>query len=111
MVKLIAMYERPEDEAAFFKHYEQVHTPLALAVPGLARLVLNRVTADAFGGEPRYVLIAEMHFPDRATLDAAMRSPENRALGKDLMGFAKGIVTVLFADAEATEVAPSEVGA
>lgn len=105
MVKLIALYRRPDDEAAFLEHYERVHTPLAMAVPGLQRLVLNRVTADAFGGEPPYFLIAEMHFPDRSTFDAAMRSPENRALGKDLMGFAKGIVTVLFADEDTTEVA------
>lgn len=100
MVKLIAMYEKPENEAAFFEHYENVHAPLAQKVPGLQKLVMNRVYADAFGREPRYVLIAEMHFPDRATFDAAMKSPENRALGQDLMSFAKGIVTVLFADAE-----------
>lgn len=104
MVKLIAMYERPEDEAAFFEHYDNVHAPLARKVPGLEKLVVNRVYADAFGREPRYVLIAEMHFPDRETFDAAMKSPENRALGADLMGFAKGIVTVLFADsADTTE--------
>lgn len=100
MVKLIAMYEKPENEAAFFEHYETVHAPLAQKVPGLQKLVMNRVYADAFGREPRYVLIAEMHFPDRTTFDAAMKSPENRALGQDLMSFAKGIVTVLFADAE-----------
>ena len=99
MVKLLAMYEKPEHEAAFFEHYENVHAPLAQKVPGLQKLVMNRVYADAFGREPRYVLIAEMHFPDRATFDAAMKSPENRALGQDLMSFAKGIVTVLFADA------------
>lgn len=100
MVKLLAMYEKPENEAAFFEHYENVHAPLAQKVPGLQKLVMNRVYADAFGREPRYVLIAEMHFPDRTTFDAAMKSPENRALGQDLMSFAKGIVTVLFADAE-----------
>ncbi len=98
MVKLIAMYERPENEQEFFEHYDKVHAPLARRVPGLTKLVVNRVYADAFGKEPRYVLLAEMHFPDREAFDSAMRSPENRALGADLMGFAKGIVTVLFAD-------------
>ena len=98
MVKLIALYEKPENEDAFFEHYDNVHAPLAREVPGLQRMVVNRVYADAFGREPRYVLIAEMHFPDRETFDAAMKSPENRALGADLMSFAKGIVTVLFAD-------------
>lgn len=101
MVKLIALYEKPEDEQAFFDHYENVHSPLARQVPGLVKLVVNRVYADAFGRQPRYVLIAEMHFEDRQAFDAAMRSAENRALGTDLMSFAKDIVTVLFADSSA----------
>ena len=101
-VKLIAIYDPPEDEAAFFKHYEEVHTPLVKATPGLQRIVLNRVTADAFGGAAPFALIAEMHYPDRATLDAAMKSPENRAVGKDLMSFAKGRVRVLIAEAAET---------
>jgi len=96
-VKLIALYKRPEDEKAFLDHYENVHAPLARKVPGLEKLVVNRVT-----GSPRveaeYFLIAEMHFPDRATFDAAMASEENRAAGKDLMSFAKGMVTILFAE-------------
>jgi len=97
-VKLFALYDRPDDPAAFFKHYETVHAPLVKKTPGLQSFVLNRVTADAFGGEPRYVLIAEMTYPDRATFEAAMKSPENAAVGQDLMSFAKGKVSVLVAD-------------
>lgn len=95
MVKLIAIYDTPDDPDAFWDHYLTVHAPLTRTLPGLQAVNLNRVTADAFGGEPRHALIAEMVFPDRATFDAAMRSPENRALGKDLMSFARGKVTVL----------------
>ncbi|MCH4150545.1 MAG: EthD family reductase [Sphingobium sp.] len=96
-VKLIALYKRPEDEKAFLDHYENVHAPLARKVPGLEKLVVNRVTGSPMG-EAEYFLIAEMHFPDRATFDAAMASEENRAAGKDLMSFAKGMVTILFAE-------------
>jgi uncharacterized protein (TIGR02118 family) len=96
-VKLLALYKTPEDEAAFLSHYENVHAPLARAVPGLERLVVNRVTGSPMG-DPELFLIAEMHFPDRATFDAAMRSEENRATGKDLMTFAKGLVTILFVE-------------
>lgn len=46
-------------------------------------------------GEPPYFLIAEMIFPDRARFDEAMASPENRAAGKDLMTFARELVTLL----------------
>lgn len=96
-VKLIALYKRPEDENAFLDHYENVHAPLARKVPGLEKLVVNRVTGSPMG-EAEYFLIAELHFPDRATFDAAMASEENRAAGKDLMSFAKGMVTILFAE-------------
>lgn len=96
-VKLLALYKKPGDEAAFLDHYENVHTPLARMVPGLEKLVVNRVTGSPMG-EPELFLIAEMHFPDRAVFDAAMRSEENKAAGKDLMSFAKGLVTVLFVE-------------
>jgi uncharacterized protein (TIGR02118 family) len=38
-IKLIVIYEQPADSEAFFKHYEEVHTPLAKRTPGLQRLV------------------------------------------------------------------------
>ena len=98
MIKLLAIYRKPEDQAAFLDHYERVHVPLARKVPGLERLVLDRVVGDPFGREPDFFLVAEMHFPDRVTFDAAMASPENQALGRDLMSFAKGIVSVVVAE-------------
>ena len=97
-VKLIVIYDRPDDPEAFFRHYETVHAPLVKQTPGLQSFVLNRVTEDLLGGSPAYVLIAEMTYPDRATFDAAMRSPENQAAGQDLMSFAKGKVRVVVAD-------------
>jgi len=97
-IKLIAVYDQPDDAEAFFKHYEEVHAPLVKLTPGLQKVVLNRITADAFGGAAPYALIAEMHYPDQATFDAAMKSAENRAVGKDLMSFAKGKVKVLIAE-------------
>ncbi|HZJ08451.1 MAG TPA: EthD family reductase [Trueperaceae bacterium] len=95
MIKLIALYRRPDDEDAFWQHYEKVHLPLVRKLPGIAEVTLDRVTADAFGGEAAYYLVAQMSFPDQPTFDAAMRSDENRALGKDLMSFARGKVDVL----------------
>ncbi len=40
-------------------------------------------------------MIAELHFADEASFDKAMASAENRAAGKDLMSFAKGLITML----------------
>jgi len=39
-----------------------------------------------------------MHFPDRQRFDEAMASAENRAAGKDLMSFAKNLVTLVIAE-------------
>jgi uncharacterized protein (TIGR02118 family) len=98
VVKLIAIYDRPDDPVAFFHHYEAVHAPLVKKTPGLQSFVLNRITGEMGGGALSYALIAEMTYPDRATFDAAMKSPENAAVGQDLMSFAKGKVRVVVAD-------------
>jgi|HubBroStandDraft_1064217.scaffolds.fasta_scaffold19623_4 uncharacterized protein (TIGR02118 family) len=97
-VKLIVIYDRPDDPKAFFEHYETVHIPLVKRLPGLRSFVLNRVTADLTDGQPPYALIAEMTFDDHASFDAAMSSPENQAAGQDLMSFARGKVRVLVGD-------------
>jgi uncharacterized protein (TIGR02118 family) len=99
-VKLVAMYRRPDDEAAFMAHYEAVHLPLVRKTPHLEKTVVGRVTGSPMG-EPPYFLIAEMRFPDRARFDEAMKSPENRAAAKDLMGFAAGLVTLLVVEEQA----------
>ena len=40
------------------------------------------------------------HFDSKEDFDAAMRSDENRAAGKDAMQFAKGLITGLIAESE-----------
>ena len=95
--KLIALYRQPEDVDAFEQHYRDVHCPLVEKVPGLERVVLNYGVPAPWGAAPEYYLIAELVFPDEATFNAAMASPENAAAGKDLRGFAKGIVTLMVA--------------
>ena len=98
--RLIVIYDQPENAEAFFKHYEEVHTPLVKKTPGLQRLVLNQIVGDVFGSSAPYIAIAEMDYPDRETFDAAMKSSENQAVGKDLMSFAKGKVKVLIAQSD-----------
>ncbi len=74
--------------------------PLAAKTPGLTKATVNLISGSLMGGEPEYFLIAEMSYPDRKTFDAAMASPENRAAGKDLLSFAKGLVSLVIAEEE-----------
>ncbi|HWG84120.1 MAG TPA: EthD family reductase [Deinococcales bacterium] len=100
MVKLVALYRKPADPEAFMRHYREVHTPLVLQTPGLARLEVSRVTRNPMGGEPAYFLMAEMYYPDSEAFKAAMKSPENAAAGKDLMSFAADVVTMMVAEVD-----------
>lgn len=99
MVKLIALYTRPDDVEAFERHYREVHTPLVRRMPGLRRLEVSRISGSPMG-EPRYYLLAEMYFDDADALTAALNSDEGRAAGKDLMGFAAGRVHLMTAEVE-----------
>lgn len=103
MVKLVALYKQPADVTAFEEHYANVHLPLIERVPNVIKTSLTRFWGAAGGGEPPYYLMYEMYFQDKEALDAAMASPENRAAGRDLMSFARDIVTVMFADVYESE--------
>jgi uncharacterized protein (TIGR02118 family) len=98
MTKLLALYKLPPDKDAFLHHYENVHLPLVKKIPGLQAVNLSRIESSPTDSTPPYFLIAEMVFADRAAFDAAMKSEENRMAGKDLMSFARGLVTLLVAE-------------
>ena len=98
MVKLIALYKKPADAQAFEEHYANVHLPLIEKIPGLRKTELSRITGAPRGEAPFY-LMYEMYFDDMDVYNRAMASEENKAAGKDLMSFARDIVTLMIADA------------
>jgi uncharacterized protein (TIGR02118 family) len=99
MIKLVALFKRPDDVSEFERHYTDVHAPLMSKVPGLLRMEVTR-NLKAFRGEPEYFQITEMYFADQDSFDAAISSEENRATGKDLMSFARDVVTMLYGEVE-----------
>jgi len=99
MVKMIALFQRPENVEAFLEHYENIHLPLIRQMPGLRKLELHRMY-DARGGEANPFLMAEMFFDSREAMLDSMKSPEGRAGGKDLQTFAAANVQIMLADVE-----------
>lgn len=97
MVKLVAIYRKPESVEAFDRHYFNVHAPLAEKMPGLLKLEVNKIYGTPAGDSDLH-LIAEMYFENKEALATALSSPEGRAAGKDLMGFAGKLVTMHFAE-------------
>jgi len=97
VVKLVALYKKPADIGAFEKHYQEIHTPLAKKMPGLRKLEVSRMTGSP-GGEAKFYMMAEMYFDSKDALMAALGSPEGKAAGKDVMGFAGDLIHMMFAD-------------
>ena len=97
MVRLVALYRRPPDTAAFDKHYYSTHKPLVEKVPGLAEFRCSKVFGSPVGRSPWYFM-AEMCFKDRESFKTGMMSPEAAATARDLDVFAKGLSEVLFVD-------------
>jgi uncharacterized protein (TIGR02118 family) len=102
MVKLIALYKKPDDITGFDKHYAEIHTPLAKELPGLRNLEVSKITGSAIGDTPWY-LLCEMSFDSKDALDAALASPAGRAAAKDLMSFAAKYVSLMYADVNLNE--------
>ena len=97
MVKLVAIYAPPDDMETFENHYREVHTPLVRKMPGLKKVEVSRFFGSP-GGKPRYHMMAEMYFEDKDALFASVNSPDGKAAGKDLMGFAGKCVHMMFSD-------------
>ncbi len=97
MVKLIALYRRPEDVDAFERHYFNVHLPLVRAIPGLQKIEITHITGSPIG-EPKYHLMADMYFESPDAMNAANASPEGKAAARDMLSFAPELVTIIFGD-------------
>jgi uncharacterized protein (TIGR02118 family) len=95
LYQLIALYNHPEDAAAFDKYYDEIHAPLANKVPGLQRFTVSRPGPDADGNPPAYHLAAVLDFADEAAFGAGMGGPEGQAAVADLPNFAGAGVTLL----------------
>lgn len=99
MVKLIVLYRKPADVAAFEQHYREVHTPLARKMPGLRKLEVARCFGSP-GGEPKFYMVSELYFDNKEALMAGLSSPEGKAAGKDVMSFAADIVHMMFSEVD-----------
>ena len=108
MVKLVALYKKPEDAAAFEQHYYNVHMPLTEKIPGLKHVEISKFTGSPMG-ECEHILMCEMYYDNMDDLKAGMSSPEGRAAGKDVMNFGKGLATFLIAEVEEKVLAKAAV--
>ncbi len=102
-VTLLALYRNPEggDEAlqTFRRRYHEEHLPLIAKVPGIRSTKVQRI-AHAYT-DADLVMVTEMTFEDRASLDAGMASDEMRIAGRNLREIAPGMMTLVVLEPDA----------
>ena len=89
MVKVVVLLPRREgmSREEFDRYAQERHLPLVAKLPGLRRLVLNRVLPDPNGPPPAYDAVAEDWFDDLQAMSAAFESPEGQAVVADASNF------------------------
>jgi uncharacterized protein (TIGR02118 family) len=89
MIRVLVLYNTPQDPAAFDRYYNEIHIPLAKQLPGLQRYTVSRKVTP-LGGDAKYYLIAELDFESPAAMQAAFASPIGAETAADVPKFATG---------------------
>ncbi len=98
MAKLLALYKKPADAAAFDSYYFSTHVPLAKAIPGLRSYEVNNGPVGSPMGESPYHLAAVLTFDSGEAIQQAFGSPQGQAAAGDLANFAQAGVELLIFD-------------
>lgn len=98
MAKLFAIYQQPEDTAAFESYYFNKHVPLAKTIPGLLSYEVTRGNVMGMSGKHGVYLVAVLEFASMEAIGAAMASSQGQATAADLANFAAAGVDVMMAE-------------
>lgn len=98
MAKLIALYKKPADVAAFDAYYYSTHLPKAKTLPGLRSYEVSTGPVAAGDGDSAYHLVAMLGFDSLAAIQAGLGTPEGQATAADLANFAQAGVELLMFD-------------
>lgn len=98
MAKLFAIYQQPQDPAAFDRYYFDKHLPLAKTLPGLKSYEVTRGDVMGMAGKHGVYLVAILEFASMQAIAAAMASTEGQATAADLANFAQAGVDVMMGE-------------
>ncbi|WP_158810334.1 EthD family reductase [Beijerinckia sp. L45] len=104
MSKLVVLYDKPTDTAAFEKHFRAVHMPLVEKMPGLRGYSYGPATGlDESPGAYFWSFIGT--FDSRQAILDAFGTAEGQAVAADIPNYSPDAPTILFVDS--TESAAS----
>ena len=98
MAKLMVLYSKPTDAAAFDAYYFSKHVPLAKTIPGLRSYEVNKGAIGTPQGPSPVHLVAILSFDSMEAIGGAFGSKEGQATAADLANFAQAGVQMLMFD-------------
>ncbi len=100
MAKVVALYRKPADPAAFDAYYFNTHVPIAKRIPGLRRYEVSVGGVGTPQGASPFHLAAILSFDSMSALQHALTSPEGGATTADLAKFAGAGVDLFVFDSK-----------
>ena len=100
MAKLVVLYKKAKDAAAFNAHYAATHAPLAKKIPGLRSYEISSGAVSTPQGESAYQLVAVLTFDSIEAIRKGLSTPEGQAAAGDLANFAQAGVELLMFESE-----------
>ena len=100
MAKLVVLYKKAQNAAAFDSHYNSTHAPLAKKIPGLKSYEISAGAVSTPQGDSPYQLVAILIFDSLDALEKGLSSPEGQAAAGDLANFAQAGVELLMFDSK-----------
>jgi uncharacterized protein (TIGR02118 family) len=101
MARLVVLYNKPADAAAFDAYYFKKHVSLAKTIPGLRSYEVNSGPVGTPQGPSPIHLVATLTFDSMAAIGAAFASKEGQATAADVANFAQAGVQMLMFDTRA----------
>jgi uncharacterized protein (TIGR02118 family) len=105
-VKLVVLYPYPDNVEEFERVYRDEHMPLVneRTVKGITKFVGTKILGSADGSRPQYHRIAELHFPDHATLTAALSSEGGQKAAAHAVSISSGGAPVFLVGEEQSDL-------
>lgn len=97
MYKATVIYGTPTNPAAFDEHYQNVHLPLAGAIPDVQRVEVARGVPGPDGAVGGYV-VAELYWADAEAMGKALASEAGAAAIQDAQSIATGGLQLILSE-------------
>lgn len=98
MIRLVTLYPWPSDPEHFKRYFVERHIPLCRTIPGLPCCHYS-FDVNKIEGSGQWFCIFEAEFPDRATLQALLETPEAQRAAEDVPNYSPEAPTSLIYEA------------